>query len=74
MVTGVSLEEVTERVCPLVDQRAGLRQWEAPHLPSLLGMYMLLIISTAGAIFTDTALGDQCVVETLWIVYVAELS
>lgn len=42
------LEEIIERVRPLVDLQAGPRQSEALH--PILGMYVLLTIPTLGAV------------------------
>ena len=36
-------------------------------------MYVLPAIPTVGAIFKDAALRKQCVTDTIWKVYVAEL-
>ena len=43
--------------------------------PSLvLGMYVLPTVPTVGAGFRDTALREQCAVETIWTVHVTESS
>lgn len=38
----------------------------------MLGMYALPTTPTVGAIFTDTAFREQCVVLTIWMVYVTD--
>lgn len=59
------LEEVIERMCVLVDQRARPGQLEVPY--PVLGMYHQSTIPIARAIFKDVALREQCVVETIWM-------
>lgn len=51
---------------PLVDLQAGPGNQSllAPSL--ILGLYVLPTIPTAGAIFRDIVLREQCVAETPW--------
>lgn len=41
------------------------------HSPGL-GMYAFPTVPTVGAVFKDITLKEQCVVETLWMVYMPE--
>ena len=38
----------------------------------VVGMYVLPTVLTVGAIFKDTALREQCVIESIWAVSIAE--
>lgn len=40
---------------------------------SVLGMCVLPVVSTEGAIFRDTASREQCVVAIIWIGYMTKL-
>lgn len=64
------LEEVMERTRLLVDLQAGPGQLEAPYsLPcpwNVCSVHM-------GAVFKDTALREQCVIEAIWMVYMTPL-
>ena len=41
--------------------------------PPVFRTYVLLTVPMVGAIFKDAALRKQCVTDTIWKVYVAEL-
>ena len=60
------LEEVIKRTWLPLDTYAVSGQSEAPHPLPGLGMYILLTVSIARAIFKDTTLRDQWTVETIW--------
>ena len=66
------LEEVIERMRPLVDQPAGSGQLRLPTPSSVLEMYILPTFATVRAIFKGSALREQCVVETICTGYVTE--
>ena len=58
------LQEVTERMRPLVDPPAGLGSSEAPWVKGssplpVLGTYILPIVPTVGAVFQNTAMRGQ---------------
>ena len=50
------------------------RTWAVslPTFSPVLEMRFWPIVSTVGAIFKEAALREQCVIETIWTVYVAE--
>ena len=56
-----------------MDTRAGPGHLGVPQPSPDLGMSVLLAIPTVGAIFKDAALRKQCVTDTIWKVYMAEL-
>lgn len=60
------MEKIIERTRLSGDPGAGPGQSEAPYPAPVLGMYILPTVPTVGAIFKDSALRDQCVVETTW--------
>lgn len=63
--------EVMERTGPKLDLQAGPGQVEAPHLLSPWNTSSPHP-SHGGTIFKNTALGEQCLVDTLWTVYLTE--
>lgn len=40
----------------------------------VLGLYTLPTIPTVGAVLKDTGLKERCVIETIWMAQVTELS
>ena len=67
---GAELEGVIKKAWPPVEPQARPRQSETPHPSPIYGMYNWLTVFLVGVIIEDTALRKQCVIETIWTVYV----
>lgn len=66
------LEEVIERMRPLINPLTGHEQLEAPHPHPNLGPFILPTIPILGAFFKGTTLRDKGSVEPIWTVHVTE--
>ena len=68
------LEEVTERTWPPADLQARPRQLETTHsFPCPWNVcFPHTLLAQVRAVFKDAALREQCIVETIWRVYVTK--
>lgn len=62
------LEEVIKRIWPPAEHL------EAPHALPVLELHAPPTMPTMGAIFKNTDLKEQCVVEPIWLLYITEPS
>lgn len=51
-----------------------LGNWKLLTPSPILGLYILPTVPKVGAIFKDVSLREQCVIETIWMAYMAEPS